>query len=340
MKEQKNLLKNPYFQFILLGLVLLLLPTMAQAGLIKAGTVTVVGTTLIYTIAALGLNILLGYSGLISLGTAAFMGLAAYCSAYFTEKLEWPFLLSVLVSLLIPTALGTIVGLLSLRFEGIYLGIATLAVGEIFLEIFRQLDGFTNGTSGAKAKYPVIFGVEFDRIMMYYLIVGVTIVVFILAYQLLKGRLGRAFNAMRGSEPAALAMGISVYRYRLIAFATATFLASLAGILYVHYIRISYPTTWGLSLSLDFLAMIVIGGLRSIPGTLIGSFVIFGMSELVLKQIPFLENYSLVIKGVLIIVFLLYYPHGLVHIWTDIKNFFHKRQAKAASKPVNEDSHE
>ncbi len=337
MKESKNLLRNPYLQFLLLGLALALMPSLASAGIIKAGTVTVIGTTLIYAIAALGLNILLGYSGLISLGTAAFMGLAAYCSAYFTEQLQWPFLLSVLVSLLIPTLLGTIVGLLSLRFEGIYLGIATLAVGEIFMEIFRQFDAFTNGTSGARAKYPVLFGVEFDRIMTYYLIVGITVAVCILAYQLLKGRLGRAFNAMRGSEPAALAMGISVYRYRLIAFATATFLASLAGILYVHYIRISYPTTWGLPLSLDFLAMIVIGGLRSIHGTLLGAFVIFGMSELFLKQIPFLESYSLVIKGILIIVFLLYYPHGLVHIWTDIKSRFRALKAKAAAPAGKEE---
>lgn len=324
----KRIIKNPYLQFVLVGAALALMPLLADAKIIKSGSVTVIGTTLIYTMAALGLNILLGYSGLISLGTAGFMGLAAYCSAFFTEQLGWSFGLSLVVSLLIPTVLGILVGLLSLRFVGIYLGIATLAVGEILSEVFRQWDAFTNGTSGAKAKYPVIFGLKLDRTGVYYLIVIVTVVIFILVHQLLKGRLGRALNAMRGSESAALAMGVSVYRYRLIAFGAATLLASLAGIFYVHYIRISYPSTWGLPLSLDFLAIIVVGGLRSIYGTLIGSFVIFAMSELVLKQIPFMENYSLVLKGILIIVFILFYPYGLAHVARDLRMRLARRRAR------------
>ncbi|HHT45320.1 MAG TPA: branched-chain amino acid ABC transporter permease [Fastidiosipila sp.] len=324
----QRIYKNPYLQFLIVGVLFALLPTLRAAGMVKAGTVTVIGTTLIYTIAALGLNILLGYSGLISLGTAGFMGLAAYCSAYFTEQLALPFWQSLILALLIPTVLGVIVGLLSMRFVGIYLGIATLAVGEILSEIFRQWDAFTRGTSGARAKYPKIFGMQLDQTGMYYLIVIITIIVFILVYQLLKGRLGRALNAMRGSEAAAMAMGISVYKYRLIAFGAATLLASLAGVLYVHYIRISYPTIWGLPLSLDFLAIIVIGGLRSIYGTLVGSFVIFAMSELVLKQIPYMENYSLVLKGVLIIIFILFYPYGLAHVVSDLRMRLGRRKTK------------
>lgn len=312
---------------------MLLLPQLASLGLLKSSTITVLGVSLIYTIAALGLNILLGYSGLVSLGTAGFMGLAAYFAAYFTRVMDWPFELSFVLAILIPTALGVLVGILSLRFEGIYLGIATLAIGEILREIFVQFDAFTNGTSGAKASYPLLLGrFQLDRQGMYYLIVCVSILVFILSHQLLQGRFGRALNAMRASQAAAQAMGIHVYQHRLLAFGLATGLAALAGVLYVHYIRISYPTTWGLGLSLEFLAIIVVGGFRSIFGTLIGASVIYSMGEVFLKQLPFLDDATPMIKGVLMILFVIYYPQGLAHLPRDLKMRFLRRRALQEGK--------
>lgn len=316
----KKILKNPYLHFILLGAALYSLPTLARLGIIQNSHIVVFGTTLIYSIAALGLNVLLGYSGLVSLGTAGFMGLGAYITAFLTEKMALPFELSLVAAVLVPTILGVVVGMLSLKFEGIYLAIATLAVSEIFREIFTQWDWFTNGASGAAANYPSLFGgaLKLDRIGTYYFIVVVTIIVFILIYNLTKGRLGRALNAMRGSEAAARAMGVNLFKYRLISFAIATALASLAGVLYVHYIRLSYPTIWTLNLSLDFLAIIVIGGFRSIYGTLIGSFIVFGLTEIFLKPIKELATFAYVLKGVLMIAFIIYYPHGLVHLKYDI----------------------
>lgn len=332
MEKQKNIFKNPYFQFILLGIALAILPTLTNMGIIKSSYVTVVGTTIIYAIAALGLNVLLGFSGLVSLGTAGFMGLAAYLSAYFTGQMNLPFELSFLLSVVITTGLGILVGVFSLKFEGIYLGIATLAVAEILREIFYQFDKFTGGASGASASYPKLFGfLQLDRTGMYYLIVFVMVIVFIIIYNLMKGHLGRALNVMRGSPPAAQAMGVNIFKYRLIAFGLATALAAVAGVLYVHYIRLSYPTTWQLNLSLDFLAIIVIGGFRSIYGTLIGSFVVFGVSEIFFKPFPVLANISPVIKGVMMIIFVIYYPQGLVGIKTSIQNRRAKRKEKEAA---------
>lgn len=326
--NNKKIFSNVYLQFLVLAIILALVPSLSSTGLIKSSNVTVVGFTIIYSIAALGLNILLGYSGLVSLGTAGFMGFAAYLSAYMTTKMLLPFEVSLLVSVSVTTLLGLIVGVFSLKFEGIYLGIATLAVSEIFRLIFLQFDAFTGGAVGAKASHPVLLGfLKLDRVGTYYLIIGFMFVIYILIHNFTEGHMGRALNAMRGSQAAAQAMGVDIFKYRLIAFAVANALAAVAGVLYVHYVRISIPTVWTLDLSLDFLAIIVIGGFRSIYGTLIGSFVVYGMSELILKQLPIpsLDSLAPAIKGILMIVFVLYYPQGLVGLKYKIKKLFSRK---------------
>ena len=227
-----------------------------------------------------------------------------------------------LLAVLIPTLLGILVGLVSLKIEGMYLAIATLCVSEILRKTFEEFGDFTNGFSGKQAGFPELLGfIELDRATTYYLIVVVLIILMLLTYNLINGQLGRALNAMRGSEAAAQAMGINLLKYRLVAFALATMFASIAGVLYVHFIRYSYPSIWSLKLSLDFLAMIVIGGLRSIYGTLIGAFVVFAVPDLFLKQIPYFDQLSYVFNGVLIILVIMFYPNGVVYIGHDVKKW-------------------
>lgn len=319
----KKFIKSPHLHFIILGLLLALVPKMAEMGLFKVSYITTLGGTFILAIAALGLNILLGYSGLISLGTAGFMGLAAYMSAYFTQDMGLPFELSMLLAVAIPTIIGLLIGLVSLKIEGFYLSIATLAVAEIMKKTFEEFDVFTNGFSGKTADYPTLLGTfELDRAGMYYFVVATLIIVMLLTYNMMNGRLGRALNAMRGSEAASQAMGVNLLNHRLIAFAIATMYASIAGVLYVHFIKYSYPTIWSLKLSLDFLAMIIIGGLRSIYGTLLGAVIVFAVPDLFLKQIPFFSEMSYVLNGVLIILVIIFYPNGLINMFSDIKRLF------------------
>ncbi|HAS74486.1 MAG TPA: branched-chain amino acid ABC transporter permease [Clostridiales bacterium UBA8960] len=321
----KKILKNPHLQFVFLGLLLALVPKFAELGLFKVSYITTLGGTFIFAIAALGLNILLGYSGLISLGTAGFMGLAAYTSAYLTTDLGLPFEVAVLLAIIGPTLIGILVGLVSLKIEGIYLAIATLAVSEVLRKTFEELDFFTNGFSGKTAKYPTLLGMfELDRTGMYYLIVVVLTIVMLLTYNLVNGRLGRALNAMRGSEAASQAMGVNLLNHRLIAFALATIYASIAGVLYVHFIKYSYPTLWTLKLSLDFMAMVIIGGLRSIYGTLLGAMIVFAVPDIFLKQLPFFNQMSYILNGVLIILVVIFYPQGLIHIFGDLKRLIMK----------------
>lgn len=321
----KKIIKNPHLQFIFFGILLALVPKLAEIGLFKVSYITTLGGTFIFAIAALGLNVLLGYSGLISLGTSGFMGLAAYISAYVTMDLGLPFEVAVVLAILIPTLAGILVGLVSLKIEGIYLAIATLAVSEVLRKTFEELDFFTGGFSGKTAKYPTLLGTfELDRTGTYYLIVVVLIIVMLLTYNMMNGRLGRALNAMRGSEAASQAMGVNLLNHRLIAFALATVYASIAGILYVHFVKYSYPTLWTLKLSLDFMAMVIIGGLRSIYGTLLGAAIVFAVPDIFLKQLPFFSQMSYILNGVLIILVVIFYPQGLINIFGDIKRLFRK----------------
>jgi branched-chain amino acid transport system permease protein len=325
--------KHPWIGFVIFGIVLALVPQFAEWGLFKQGYITTIGGTLIYAIAALGLNILLGYSGLISLGTAGFMGLATYISAYLTADLKLPFEVALILAVLIPTLIGVLVGLVSLKIEGLYLAIATLAVSEVLRKTFEELDQFTNGFSGKSASYPVLLGrFQLDKTSTYYLIVVVLVIIMIITANLMNGKLGRALNAMRGSEAAAQAMGVNLLTHRLIAFALATMFASIAGVLYVHFIKFSYPSTWILKLSLDFLAMIVIGGLRSIYGTVLGAFIVFALPDIFLKRIPYFENLSYVLNGLLIILVIIFYPNGLISIGYDIKRLFAKLKPGKAKK--------
>ena len=340
LKKQSPLmkvLKNPYFRFIIFGLLLCSLPLFAKAKIIKNSVITTIGGVWIYSIAALGLNLLLGYSGLISLGTAGFMGLGAYIAAYFTEDLSLSFWVAILVSILIPTLIGILVGFISLRIAGVYLAIATLVVSEILLKTFEQFDDITGGMQGKAANYPIIFGAKLNRETTYILLVVFLILVMMLTYNLVNGQMGRALHAMRGSSVAAQAMGVNLLKYRLIIFSLATAYAGLSGALYVFFIKMSYPTVWNLNFSLYVLAAVVIGGFRSIYGTVAGALIVWAVPDLLLKKLPVIGDIPglpYIFNGVLIILVILFYPNGLSQIPHDIKNWWGHRKEKKALNAV------
>lgn len=341
----KKLINNIYGKYILFGFILCLTPVLQSVGLLNSSTVTIFGTIIFYGIVGIGLNVLLGYSGLISLGTAGFMGLGAYMSAYLTSDLNLPFFLSLIISVAVPVIIGLIIGLVSLRIEGYYLAIATLGVAEIFKQVFIEFEIITGGFSGKNASYPKLFNlIQLDRELTYVLMSVILVSVMILTYNFINASTGRALLTMRGSEAAAQAMGINLLKYKLTAFAVATLYAGLGGVIYVHFIRFAYPSTWSLTLSLQILAVIVIGGMRTISGPIIGSFVVFGIPELVLKRLPIIgkiDGLSFIFTGVLIIVMVLFYPNGLIFFGNDIRGFLEKKgllkvvPSKAVKEKVN-----
>ncbi len=327
-------LKN-YSKYIGFGLFLAILPILQQNGIIVTNSaLTNIGSVIIYAIVGIGLNVLLGYSGLVSLGTAGFMGLGAYITGYVTETLELGFIPAILLAIAIPLILGVIVGLISLRLEGYYLAIATLGFAEVLKVVFTELEWFTGGFSGLSGSYPAFFdmfdffGRHTSKIMTYYLLVLVLVLLLIFTYNFINSSTGRALLTMKGSQAAAQAMGINLLKFKLIAFCVATAYAGLAGGLYMSFIRSAYPSQWILNLSLQILAVVVIGGARTITGPIFGALVVFGIPELVFKNIPFLagiDGLSYIFTGVLIILVILFYPYGLIYIGNDIKKLFTKK---------------
>ncbi len=326
--------KNAHLSYIIFGMVLCLVPLLVELGFLRSSYITLVGSVIIYSIAAIGLNLLLGWSGLISLGTAGFMGLAAYIAAYLTVDLKLPFEIGLLAALAIPLIVGILVGLVSLKIEGMYLAIATLSVSEILRKSFEEFGSITNGFSGKTASYPKLLGfIQLDRTLTYILLVVFLVGVMILIHNMINGQMGRALNAMRGSEAAAQAMGVHLMKYRLIAFALATGLAALSGVLYIHFIKYTYPPTWGLGMSLNILSAIIIGGVRNIYGTILGVFVVFAVPDLFLKQIPYfgsMPGFAYIVNGILIIVVIMYYPNGLIYLGNDMKKLWNRWKAKVA----------
>lgn len=322
---------RPYSDYIIFGLILLLLPLLVKAGALKYSYLTTIASILIYSIVALGLNLLVGYSGLVSLGTAGFMGLGTYLAAYFTADLGLPFEISLIISVAVPMVIGILTGLVSLRIEGYYLAIATLAISEILRKVFVEFASITNGFSGKQAAYPKLLGmIQLSRDGTFVLIVIILVLIMIITHNLINSYTGRALSTMRGSEAAAQAMGINIYKYRLLSFAIAIGYAALGGVLYMHFIKYTYPNAWTLTLSLNILAVIIIGGIRSIPGTILGAFVVFGVPDLILKRLPLIgqiDGAAYIFNGILIILVILFYPVGLIHI----KDKFKKKKGGGAN---------
>ncbi|MFA5470907.1 MAG: branched-chain amino acid ABC transporter permease [Acholeplasmataceae bacterium] len=318
--------KHPYFPILLLGFVLILLQVIGSTGVIKPSVLNFLSPVLTRYIVALGFLMLLGYAGLASLGTAGFMGLGAYLVGYLFETAGVSAEMAFIIGLILSLVLGTIVGFISLRIEGMYLAIVTLGLSEI-LKNFFQNSPLTGGAMGMNLEAGIKFLGTFSSNTLtynpvYYIIVIFMIVLMIWTINIIKSPTGRAFLSIKNSTSAAQAMGISLLKYRLSAFLLATLFAVTGGMLTMIRSLTAYPATWGIDLSLNVLAAVVIGGTKSIWGVLIGTFIIFGMKDLILVKIPFFQTYKnahLMFSGALIILVVMFYPGGVIKLFTDLK---------------------
>jgi branched-chain amino acid transport system permease protein len=245
---------------------LLLLPLIWPSYLVDISLV------FIYGLCGLSLMVLAGYTGLVSLGHAAFLGIGAYAHVYFTQDLGWPWLLSVLVSAGVTAAVGVLVGLPALRMTGVYLTIATLAFALIIQEVLTHWDSVTGGLKGKAVAKAVIFGLPFGGpAAFYFLCLAFLIGGLWLTQNLLSSPTGRAWVAIRDSEIAAQSMGVNLAAYKTIAFAYSAGLMGVAGALFAHKIGYLAPDIFTVLLSIQFLLMVVVGGLGSLHGALYGA---------------------------------------------------------------------
>jgi branched-chain amino acid transport system permease protein len=226
----------------------------------------------IYGLCGLSLMVLAGYTGLVSLGHAAFLGIGAYAHVYFTQDLGLPWIVGVALATVAAAASGVLVGLPALRMTGVYLTIATLAFALIIQEVFTRWEHVTHGLKGRPVDKPVIFGVSFaSDWAFYFLCLAMLIAGLWLTANLLRAPTGRAWVAIRDSEIAAQSMGVHLARYKTLAFAYSAALMGAAGALFAHKIGFMAPDIFTVLLSIQFLLMVVVGGLGSLHGALYGA---------------------------------------------------------------------
>lgn len=282
---------------------------------------------------ATGLNILTGYTGLVSLGQAAFMGLGAYTVAVLEIRFGTPFLLNILAGGFVAMLGGLIVGIPSLRVKGLYLAIATIAASFIAHFLFANMT-LTGGTAGLTVPPAKIFGTALDTsFRLYWVIVPVTVLMLLGAANLFRTRVGRAFIAIRDRDISAEVLGIPLLRYKLLSFGLSSFYAGVAGGLWAYFFRVVTPESFPLVMSIFFLAAIIVGGMGTILGAVLGAVFMTMVPELlklVVDLLPggselvvFLSPVRTIIFGALIIGFLVFEPQGLAEVWRRIRRFFH-----------------
>ncbi|MEI2690464.1 MAG: branched-chain amino acid ABC transporter permease [Anaerolineae bacterium] len=284
-------------------------------------------------IAVQGLNILTGYTGQISLGQAAFMTVGGYISALLMIHLGWPFLLTLPAAGLGAGLVGLFFGLPSLRVKGFYLAMSTLAAQFIIPWFLRNAFPQTlNGAQGINVPPPQVFGIVFNQPSLYlYLSLTVLVICTIVAHNVGRSRLGRAFVAIRDHDLAAELLGINLFKYKLQAFFLAAVYAGLAGALFAHHLRHINSETFGLNDSVILLGMLIAGGLGASLGPILGALLVQSILELAVMAGPtiatlfpgaaagMVQALRPLFFGVVLMLFLIFEPRGLAHRWRLIK---------------------
>ncbi len=288
----------------------------------------------IAVISATGLNILVGLTGQISLGHGGFMGVGAYTAVWFADNLGMPVFLTIPLAGMMTAGVGMVVGLPSLRVKGLYLAIATMAASVILHFVFVHWESVTGGNRGFNLQNASVFGVELNSdFRMYFIIIPLAVLAVAGQRNLLRTRIGRAFIAIRDRDISAEVLGVNLLKYKLMSFGLSSFYAGCAGALWAYFFKIVTPESFPLDASIFYLAAIIVGGMGTVIGPILGAGfmtlvpeMLKMFTELVVPIIPnaqvLLSPVKGIVFGMLIVCFLLFEPHGLCEIWRRIQRFF------------------
>ena len=316
--------KGHVFWYGLLMLVLVLSPWLLQEYWLAQLTFV-----LIYSIVGLGLMLLAGFTGLFSIGHAAFLGVGAYTQAVCTQA-GMSFVPALVCATGLSAAVGVVVGLPALRVKGIYLGIATLSFGFIVEEVLARWESVTGGNAGIHLKAPDLWGQSVSSAEgFYFLCLFLTVLSTLGVLNLLRSPTGRAFVAIRDSEISAQSMGIHLAYYKTLSFMLSAALAGMGGALYAHKMQFISPEQFGILQSIDLLLMVVIGGLGSMHGAFLGAIFLITMPQFItlgkdylptaIGQAPGLQS---VVYGLVLIAFVMFEPMGLYGRWLKVRTWF------------------
>lgn len=336
--ESDMILRKTHAQKIRLAIFLVFVAAFPLVFRTNNYVLTLANQVGIATIGAIGLNILVGYTGQISLGQGGFMAVGAYTAGILSARMGFSLFGSILIGCLVTAVVGAVFGIPSLRLKGLYLAIATLAAQEIILWIVTHWDTLTGGVDAlVVSKSPVLFGIALNTknidFTYYWLIWGLAGIVAIATVNLFRTHIGRAFIAIRDQDIAAEVMGVNLFKYKLLAFATSSFIVGLAGGLTAHYRNIVTWERFTIDVSVTYLAMIIIGGLGSVSGSFFGATfmtllpaVLTNLGRLLKTTFPYIENIIPFIQqaafGLVIILFLILEPDGIQKMWRDVKDYF------------------
>jgi len=298
---------------------------------------SIVNSIGIAVVGAVGLNILVGFTGQISLGQGGFLAVGAFTSALLSGRAGLPIPLSVAAAMLVTAAAGAVIGLPALRLKGLYLAIATLASQQIIEFVIRRWSWLTGGQGFLDVRRLGIFGWEVPRksfeLVWYWVILVVAALGVLAARNLLRTALGRSFMAVRDQDIAASTIGVNLTRAKLTAFALSSGYVGLAGALTAHYTEIVTWERYTIDVSIQYLAMIIVGGLGSIAGSVYGAAFLMLLPPLIAEladslreMAPFLADQLPAVQvaavGLVIVLFLLFEPRGLFRLWHRVLEYF------------------
>ncbi len=324
--------ENLYWIPLLIGFIFLLPFLLKYATFSYKYYLFVLNIAGIYIILAVGLDLLSGYTGLISLGHAAFLAIGAYTSAILVDQAGLPFMMSLIISPLIAGLFGLVIGFPALRITGMYLGLTTMGFGFIVKRLIISLREWTHGAGGLEVSSPVIFGYtirsDWDN---YYLIFTFAILAVVIGRRIGKSKIGRAFMAIRDSEQAAEASGIHLAKYKMLVFFISGLFAGFAGVLFAHTNHFISTDHFDMMLSIYFIIMVLVGGVSSIYGAVLGTLFIVLLDNLFVPQLEdWIHGYfntntgdiQSLIFGLIMFLFIIFQPFGLYGMWLKIRIYW------------------
>lgn len=302
-------MKNKIFRNMLIpgifAVAAIVIPSiLIKFDIINAYTAQIITLGGINAIMALSVNIICGITGQLSLGQAGFMAIGCYSTILLTQNAHMPLVLSIIVAGLITAFFGFLIGFPTLKLDGDYLAIVTLGFGEIIRVVLVNLKQFTGGPNGKQ----FTTSLAFNPTMAYIAIIGTLVVIIILIQNFIRSTYGRAILAVRDDEIAANSSGIAVFKYKMIGFVIASFVAGIGGGLYVSLINFVKPEQASFNNSINYLIYVVLGGMGSTTGSVLAAFILTYLQEF----LRFLKNFRQLIYPVILIIIMLFRPQGLL----------------------------